>query len=263
MYFCKHCGKEFESKYKLGGHSTRCKLNPNYEKNQKQIEYARQHINPNNIFIQEKCICQYCGKIMGNKGALSNHEKACDLNPNKEKCPNRKGNGGHTKGYSCKWKGETQFTNEIIRKRTETFINNFKNNKEQYTKFSHKHTEETKEKLRNIFIEKITQLKGPFKCFYNKNACKYIDKLNEDKGWNLQHAENGGEYKILGYFLDGYDKEKNIAFEYDECKHYKDVYNNILNEKDIQRQENIINELNCEFWRYNEKLNLLYCINKI
>ena len=36
---------------------------------------------------------------------------------------------------------------------------------------------------------------------------------------------------------------------------------NILNEKDIRRQQNIINELHCEFWRYNEAMNLLYKVS--
>ena len=55
-------------------------------------------------------------------------------------------------------------------------------------------------------------------------------------------------------------KELNIAFEYDEPKHYVDVYNNILCEKDIKRQEEIINELKCKFYRYNEKLDKLYLV---
>ena len=88
-----------------------------------------------------------------------------------------------------------------------------------------------------------------------------MNKLNEERNWNLQHAENGGETYCIGYWLDGYDKDLNIVFEYDEPAHYKDVQNNILNEKDIQRQQNIINELHCEFWRYNEAINLLYKVN--
>lgn len=42
--------------------------------------------------------CQYCNKEVSNKGCLVIHEKACEKNPNREKCPNRKGNGGKTKG---------------------------------------------------------------------------------------------------------------------------------------------------------------------
>lgn len=53
-------------------------------------------------------------------------------------------------------------------------------------------------------------------------------------------------------------KKKNIAFEYDEPFHYEDVYNNKLRLKDIIRQNNLIDELHCEFWRYNEKIKLLY-----
>ena len=109
------------------------------------------------------------------------------------------------------------------------------------------------------YIESLPNYNGT-KARYSHKACEYINKLNEQNNWNLQHAENGGEYSICGYFVDGYDAKLNIVFEYDESSHYKDKYNNILKDKDIQRQNNIIKELNCEFWRYNEYLNLLYKI---
>ena len=99
---------------------------------------------------------------------------------------------------------------------------------------------------------------GQFGQHFSEKGCAYIDNLNKEKGWNLVHAKNGGEKQVCGYFLDGYDKELNIAFEYDEPYHYCDVYHNILREKDIKRQREIINELNCKFYRYNEKLNMLY-----
>ena len=66
---------------------------------------------------------------------------------------------------------------------------------------------------------------------------------------------------VYKYHLDGYDKKLNIAFEYDEKGHYADVNNNILKERDIERQKYIIKKLNCEFWRYNEKKKLLYKVN--
>lgn len=65
----------------------------------------------------------------------------------------------------------------------------------------------------------------------------------------------------MGYWLDAYDKEQNIVVEYDEPRHYIDIENNILCEKDLKRQQEIINHLHCEFWRYNESMDLLYKIN--
>ena len=77
----------------------------------------------------------------------------------------------------------------------------------------------------------------------------------------MQHAENGGEITCGGYFLDGYDSKRNIVFEYDEPKHYVDIDNNILSDKDIERQNFIIEKLDCDFYRYNEALNLFYKVN--
>lgn len=125
------------------------------------------------------------------------------------------------------------------------------------------HTEDSKQKTREStikYIESLPNYNGT-KARYSHKACEYINKLNKEKNWKLQHAENGGEYSISGYFLDGYDKDLNIVFEYDEPSHYKDKENNILKDKDIKRQENIINKLHCQFWRYNEYLDLLYKVN--
>jgi len=91
---------------------------------------------------------------------------------------------------------------------------------------------------------------------YNKRACEFIDYINKKFNLKFQHATNGGEYNVSGYFLDGYDREKNIVFEYDEKYHY-DTSNN-LKEKDRKRQDNIIQEISpIEFWRYNERTGIL------
>jgi hypothetical protein len=90
---------------------------------------------------------------------------------------------------------------------------------------------------------------------YNLKACSFIDKLNKEKGWNLQHALNGGEEMISGYFVDGYDKGKNIIFEYDEKYHISKKQR----QRDLIRQEHIINSINpLIFLRYDEKENKLY-----
>lgn len=72
------------------------------------------------------------------------------------------------------------------------------------------------------------------------------------KNWNLQHAENGGEITVGHYYLDGYDKELNIAFEYDEPKHHYG-YNDELSKKDLEKMKYIKEKLHCRFFRYNEK----------
>lgn len=90
---------------------------------------------------------------------------------------------------------------------------------------------------------------------YNPTACEYIDALNKEKGWHLQHALNGGEIKCGPYWMDGYDKDLNIVFEYDEAKHHKPS----VRKRDKLREQSIINILHPkEFWRYDEKNNKLY-----
>ena len=147
---------------------------------------------------------------------------------------------------------------KLEKKAGKTLSNNIKNGTTVPSWKGRHHTEETKDKMR-ISAAKYFHSKGG--ACYSKTACNYINELNKTYNWNLQHAENGGEIIISGYFLDGYDKDLNIAFEYDEPKHYKDVNNNILKEKDIKRQNEIISLLNCSFYRYNEKIQKLYKVN--
>ena len=94
---------------------------------------------------------------------------------------------------------------------------------------------------------------------FNPKACKFIDNLKKERGWNLQHALNGGEVELYGYFVDGYDKERNIIFEYDEPKHNQISFK----KKDIIRQNNLIKKIDPHlFLRYDEQWNKLYEINK-
>jgi hypothetical protein len=84
---------------------------------------------------------------------------------------------------------------------------------------------------------------------YNPDACKIIEEYGRMNGYHFQHAENGGEYFIreLGYWLDGYDSNNNIAIEIDEKKHFDS--HGKLREKDRVRQEEIENLLHCTFIR--------------
>ena len=118
------------------------------------------------------------------------------------------------------------------------------------------HTAEFREKLRLARIKQMKKL-GVTTSNFNPKACEFIDKLNKEKGWNLQHALNGGEIVISGYYLDGYDRDRNIVFEYDERYHYK--FGRKLRNKDTLRQQRIINKLTpTQFFRYDEEKQNLY-----
>jgi hypothetical protein len=117
------------------------------------------------------------------------------------------------------------------------------------------HTEEFKEKRKqnwNHFIEKYGRSAGRPR--HNPKACVYFNQLNELMGWDGHHAQYGGEKQVGKYFVDYYDPDKNIVVEYDEPFHERPS----RKEKDIIRQNYIIRELNCKFYRYSEKNDMLY-----
>lgn len=85
---------------------------------------------------------------------------------------------------------------------------------------------------------------------YNETACILIDKYGKENDYSFQHALNGGEVRIGRYFLDGYDKDKNVVIEFYEKWHYNDGK---LNNTDVKRRKHIIDKLNCEFISINYK----------
>ena len=119
-----------------------------------------------------------------------------------------------------------------------------------------KQSERCKTKIRLKAIDRIKKLKGCVSPSYNPRACKYFDELNREKRWELIHAENGKEYYIknLGYWIDGYDKKRNIVVEYDESYHNSPKQR----KKDNIRQKQIKKLLKCRFFRYNEDKKFLY-----
>lgn len=112
-----------------------------------------------------------------------------------------------------------------------------------------KHTKTSKLKQRVSTLEYLSKSKGQIVPRYNINSIPIIEEYGKKYGYNFQHAENGGEYYIkeLGYFLDGYDKEKNVVIEIDELHHFNT--DGSLKEKDIERENEIRKLLKCEFIR--------------
>jgi hypothetical protein len=127
-----------------------------------------------------------------------------------------------------------------------------------------KFSDEHKAKISiNSKINAINRKKkhGTLKIGFNPDACKYIDGLNEENGWELIHELNGGEVRVLNYFLDGYDSKRNIVVEYDEKQHFN--VDGTLKENDIIRMKNIIDKLGCDFFRYNYMTKELIKWNKL
>ena len=59
-HICKYCGKEFETAQKLGGHVSRCSLNPN--KNQEKIhQKIKENFEKRNPLEEHVLKCQVCG----------------------------------------------------------------------------------------------------------------------------------------------------------------------------------------------------------
>lgn len=241
-YICE-CGKKFETANSLKSHARFCD----------------KHITKNKISKYKEGLlykCE-CGKIFVKSQSFNAHLSHCTIH--------HEVNGILMKlrpsevNHSMCWENKTEEEiAEIHNKSGKAYSDNQKAGKTKNAWVGKRHSEISKQHHREGGIRYRETLISGCAAGYNKNVCKYIDELNEKYNWNLQHAENGGEIIIGGYYLDGYDKERNIVFEYDESRHYEDPYNNILKQKDIDRQKYIINLLNCEFYRYNEKIDLFY-----
>ena len=206
---------------------------------------------------QYKC---ECGREFDNFQSLNGHFCHCKIHRelNNKDCSDNYWNKINHPGKMAGWENKSlEEQIKIHKKSGESLKKNIKEGKTIIK--GHPYSENVKDKLREY---RSQQLKDKnMRLNYSVKGCAYMNKLNEEKHWNLQHAENGGEVLCLGYWIDGYDKDLNIAFEYDEPKHYKDKEHNILSEYDIKRMNKIKDKLHCEFWRYNEYLDLLYKVD--
>jgi len=110
-------------------------------------------------------------------------------------------------------------------------------------------TEKHKKELRLSAIKNIKNRCGQVSPNYNPSAIPII--LQEAKKYNikdLQHAENGGEKQVCGYFVDGYSPSRNVVIEYYESFHKNQV------KRDERRKNEIIENLGCKFIEIKEWL---------
>jgi len=108
------------------------------------------------------------------------------------------------------------------------------------------HTKEAKLKMRLAILKEVSIKRNhglPATPRIGKNESKILDyiELNDCVTLTRQHF-------IDGYFLDGYCKETNTAYEVDEKHHHTKAQRL----KDIEREEYIKNKLNCNFIRLDE-----------
>ena len=207
--------------------------------------------------------CSICGMICDTKGQLSQHRHKIHYNIKMYHCPfckkdfqSSKQLGGHI--VNCKLNPRKAFYDDCHKRSGKTLASHINDGTIIPFWKGHHHTEESKRKMRISACQYLVN-NNPHPCRYNKKSIEFFDALSKERGWNLQHAENGGEfYTGIGYFVDAYDKQRNIVVEYDEKVHYADVENNVLREKDLKRQKEIIDHLHCEYWRYNEKMGVLW-----
>jgi len=111
---------------------------------------------------------------------------------------------------------------------------------------------------------RIKRIKEISKDKYNNNqiipsfsriACEALDILSKETHTYIQHAMNDGEFHVkeLGYWVDGYDKQNNVVYEFDEKYHFSEKQQ----KKDKIRQKEIMDLLNCKFVRIKKKRKLI------
>ena len=241
IHICEQCGNEHDGSYGSGRFcSYLCKMHyisAQSAKSRKTTKFPR--IKGRLPYGTWKC--NKCNLIFETKQYLKEH--------NHQKHPIPKGSSWN--------KGLTKETDERVKLSGKTYSDRVKTG-QIIPVWKGKHlSKEHKKKCSIATCKYLIKTHGGPR--YNKSAIHILEQIAKEHGWNIQHAENGGEfYTGIGYFVDAYDKEQNVVLEYDEPAHYEDVENNILREKDLKRQNEIIEHLHCEYWRYNEKMKVLW-----
>lgn len=212
--------------------------------------------------------CPYCGKEYNKKG-IATHIWRNHTEEGKKHDPNKCYKNG-TKHSWCK--GLTKETDERIRKTRETFNKRIKNGEIKYAFEGRKHTQETKEKIRQARFNYLSKKLG--KTGWEKSQKKEMTYL-EEKFYNeviltynlLDKYDISYNFPIYPYFLDFALININLSVELDGACHFKNGEQRY--EHDIQR-DNYLLEKGWKTFRiaydddWNDKVNeLLNILNNI
>lgn len=229
MHKCKYCGKEFETKQKLGGHIIWCVKNPNVNKNRNNIVNTNKNIKNSVKFINyiDKNICyncQYCQKECKGKNSLVQHEIRCSENPNKLKyfIP-----GFNNVGRIAWNKGLSKETDERVANYAQTTHNKYESG--ELVGWCKGLTAETDERIaKMVHTQKQNGITGG----YRENAGNYkhgkYNGIYCDSTWELAYIlycnDNNIPIKRCDKVFDYYDNEGN------KHRYYPDF---IINENEI------------------------------
>ena len=204
--------------------------------------------------MKYKRICPTCGSDVFHT-SIKNRNRADKRKQNCNSCAQKIAQAGEKNGMFGKHHSEE--TKLIIKEKrklqmcsTETRDKMLISAKQRLEEFNHwlgkKHKNESKDKMRVTAAKRIHDNK--WHPSFNVTACEIIEKYGKENGYNFQHAMNGGEYFIeeLGYWVDGYDKEKNVIIEY-----YENAHQYFVSEDEI-RIKKIKENLNCKVIILNE-----------
>lgn len=202
-YVCDGCGRKFATATSLKSHFRFCEnhVRVHYDENGKYIPQSKYYDKDKKIYICE------CGKEFEKSQSFFAHLSHCDKHH--LECGTERKKRPNEIFKTMQWENKTEEEiREIRAKAGKTYSEKQRNGTIKNLWVGKKHSEDEKNKIRKTYVNRLSTLIGDFRTNYSKKACEYINSLNEEKGWNLQHAENGGEFEIEGYFLDGYDREK-------------------------------------------------------
>lgn len=242
MYTCKYCGKIYRDKAHLRRHEqdnheyppqklpcpfcnqlfVKCGLpshQKNCSKNPEVILSGRKEKKINTKWFSDPANCQFCGKECKNGNSLVNHERYCKNNPNRKLMPSTSG----TKRSKPAWnKGLTKETDERIRlsaiKSGERVQEYYATHKGSF-KGKH-HSEETKEKLRQIALEHEQEKHFRRRCDIEYNGFKFHSTYESSLAENLDEnhikwiqpkrmpyrdLENKLHYYTADFYLPDYD----------------------------------------------------------
>lgn len=227
---CKICDKEFSSRYKTTKFCSRECMGLSYR------QYDRERI------------CELCKKsFVQSASRRGKVQKFCS-----PKCA-QNGRIKKRPTLKCQHCGKSFSSDRESRELTQKFCS--KKCYNLHSKFRPKHKEKSCLNCGKVFYKPRKSKFCNYKCYhefltkfwddgtfwkpgYNKKACEYFKRFDEENNTKGQYATNGGEHYIkeLSYWVDYINFEKKLIIEWDEEKHYE---NDKLKQKDVLRQKAI------------------------